>query len=511
MSASKLQGIAGKFPLILFIPENPRFLRYNLEMKKAISEVIRFLSSLQQQDGGFAKNLSETRSETWATGQAVLMLCQLHALEHIDTYACKRWLLERFMSEGGFEWMAGVGKTTIENTVYGMYCLEIFDCLSPSIAADIQNYILDLEKDGGFKAKFDERGPDIRSTFDAVMGLKLLNALNETNLEQLGQFLASCQQINGGFEQYPGEGDISVATTAIALLTAKNTGNLSRINVPSAIDFILKHQLADGGFPYRLNEAESQTWATGYVVHGLDAVDALQKIGVDRLVSLILSRQLDNGGMVFRPQQDVSHTNISPTFIGFTALFKLLPSLKASSIADANDTTFELLDIFHKHRRISIEEASKICGCSPFEVRRAFEKLLLYSWISGEIRDGVMITYKTEKQENIREEMLKLETMFNECVEKINRLEQQILQLRSLALMNENYSENDAKKIIREIKSLLQKLSALDNEVKIPSSAFKLIATENKQRLLSDIWSKKKAQMLQDLEKIWFTMSWKTR
>ena len=78
MGKSSEKDLIKQLPFTNFFPENTKYIQLNSNLKHASTQLVTFIKSLQQSDGGFSKSLNETRSETWATGQSVILLLQLN-------------------------------------------------------------------------------------------------------------------------------------------------------------------------------------------------------------------------------------------------------------------------------------------------------------------------------------------------------------------------------------------------------------------------------------------------
>lgn len=202
----------------------------------------------------------------------------------------------------------------------------------PSNPAALAEFIRDRQApNGGFvdvrKERLAPRDAEahIAHTFQAVASLKLLGE-PIPHVEQVAEFIHSCQQPSGAFSCHPAERQEDAYYTWAALRSLESSGNKPR-RVAECSRSLRSLQNADGGFGDRAGW-RSRLYSTYYAVHGLQILHGDAREGIVPQ-QVRRQRKLDLPAGEFRIYQ---------------ALFKM-PVVQAKDLPELSRRGFHLLGL----------------------------------------------------------------------------------------------------------------------------------------------------------------------
>lgn len=249
----------------------------------------------------------------WGIG-ALSCLNKVDSLNKDEVIA---FVLNCQQQSGGFGGSIGHDET-ITNTHYSLLILLSLDSSKVNLISEgIVKYIKSLQNpsDGSFKLdKFGET--DTRFSYCAVSSLKLLNRLEEIDLNKATEFILSCQNFDGGFGGTPGA-ESHAAYTFCCVGFLGITNQLHLINQDLTCQWLAARQTHLGGFngrPEKLADVCYSWWVLScfYMMKKENYIDK------DLLKDFIFKCQdVEDGGFGDRPGNcnDVFHT-----FFGLAAL-----------------------------------------------------------------------------------------------------------------------------------------------------------------------------------------------
>lgn len=160
------------------------------------------LSQLRRADGGFSKSLEGQAGSTYQTF-LVLLCLELIEIPCPEPDAATQFLLNQRQADGGFLEIR-VGKRSGTNpTAAAIGGLRILNQLQAPIAADVTDFLADLQSDeGGFQANTRIPLPDLLSTFTACVTLADLDRLSAIRIPRAQQYALGMQQPGGGFRGF---------------------------------------------------------------------------------------------------------------------------------------------------------------------------------------------------------------------------------------------------------------------------------------------------------------------
>lgn len=222
-------------------------------------DVLRFVSSCYNCDGGFGGNIYQD-SHLLYTMSAIQLLCMFDALDQIDVEQTAKWIASLQCDDGSF---AG-----------------------------------------------DEWGEvDTRFSYIALNCLRLLNRCDLIDVEKAVEYVLACQNWDGGFGVSPGAeshaGQIFCCVGALRLANA-----LDRIDCDRVAAWLAMRQLPSGGLNGR-PEKKADVCYSWWVVSSLSVLGRTHWIDKEALFVYILSCQdTQDGGFSDKPgnQADVYHT-----------------------------------------------------------------------------------------------------------------------------------------------------------------------------------------------------------
>ncbi|KYN01086.1 Geranylgeranyl transferase type-2 subunit beta [Cyphomyrmex costatus] len=141
-----------------------------------------------------------------------------------------------------------------------------------------------------------------------LTALDLMGKLEQTNKEEVLEFIRQCQSDSGGISATDGSfegdqwGEIDVRFSFCAVATLSLLNRLDAIDVEKAVQFVLKCMNFDGGFGSKPG-SESHAGLIYCCIGLLSITGHLHLIDADRLGWWLCERQLPSGGLNGRPEK----------------------------------------------------------------------------------------------------------------------------------------------------------------------------------------------------------------
>jgi len=140
---------------------------------------------------------------------------------------------------------------------------------------------------GGFRHSLGAQHPDLRSTYEAVKTLNILNLWESIVSEKgkdirpdIAQFVATHKVVGSGYAEAPGqEADVISTSLAVSILSGLGSKNTVQIPTDELAAFVVSLQAADGG--WKLRKANS---GSGHYVNTFYALEALEALGKTSLL-----------------------------------------------------------------------------------------------------------------------------------------------------------------------------------------------------------------------------------
>ncbi len=203
------------------------------------SETISFLQSLQQADGGFSRKAGSTVSYVVSTYRAVLALSLLGTTP-ADVNGAISFLKSVQNSDGGFG--SFVGDTSdVTNTYRAIRALELLSDSTYDKNAAKQFLLQSQNSDGGFKRSpnditLPKNVSNLYYVYSAVRALQLLNAV-PSNITGVYDYVKSTRNSDGGFAEHP-HFTSTMGTTYAALWILRHFHEISNftVSIPSDIN-----------------------------------------------------------------------------------------------------------------------------------------------------------------------------------------------------------------------------------------------------------------------------------
>ncbi|EDR22868.1 geranylgeranyl transferase type-2 subunit beta, putative [Entamoeba dispar SAW760] len=156
------------------------------------------------------------------------------------------------------------------------------------------------EKTGGFGGNIGYDG-HIYNTLSAIQVLCILGKRSLIPVEQVANFIKSCQREDGSFvADHWGESDNRFVYCAVLALTL--IGKLDVINTEAAVNYLMKCMNFDGAFGC-IPGAESHAGQTFTVVACLALLNRLDVLDKEKLAWWLCERQTATGGLNGRPEK----------------------------------------------------------------------------------------------------------------------------------------------------------------------------------------------------------------
>jgi prenyltransferase beta subunit len=514
MVLPSLKQVAKKVAFLTYVPSNRILPAYADGFNKIMKGCIPYVRKLQQKDGGFSRRPEDHTSLLWATGQSLSILAQLNQLADIDLERTKDWVTQCGSHEGGFAWKPGVGHPNVENTMYGLTALTILGS-EKSILKESTEFILNQYMLGGFSADEEATEPSTWATYNGLLALKTVNALGKIDTSEIGEFIQSCQLPNGSIEKHKGRKDATVYTTAYSLYAAYLIDQLDVIDTSAAVDYMLGRQLPDGGFPYDPidfpEESPGQTWSTGHVITSIAAMNNFSSLDNEKTLKFFQSRQMQNGGFVFKERQPKDETNVSAAFMAVVGLHKMFEPLIKPEIPKTKHLPLALLKLIDQTPRVHLPSLADDLHISSYLLRKTLENLLAKGWIKGTIKKDTFRGSVAEPLDQLQAETDRIGVFRENINQRINLVESLVNQLKT-----KTHREVENSKVFKRdfeigFKEISNQIKDIKTQIKTEISSYKF---HNARDNFGDIlvkWDNIERHIKIELEKIKFSVLWKTR
>ncbi|KOX67356.1 Geranylgeranyl transferase type-2 subunit beta, partial [Melipona quadrifasciata] len=205
---------------------------------------------------------------------------------------------------------------------WGLTALDLMGKLEQTNRNEVLEFIAQCQTEsGGIAANGSFTGDiwgevDMRFSFCAVATLSLLNRLDVIDVDKAVEFVMKCMNFDGGFGSKPGaESHAGMIYCSIGLLSI--TGNLHLVDADQLSWWLCERQLPSGGLngrPEKLPDVCYSWW----VLSALTILGRLHWVNKEQLVKFVLACQdTESGGFSDRPRDiaDPFHT-----LFGLTAL-----------------------------------------------------------------------------------------------------------------------------------------------------------------------------------------------
>ncbi|MHA1917232.1 MAG: prenyltransferase/squalene oxidase repeat-containing protein [Candidatus Ranarchaeia archaeon] len=512
MKSLSLIKLSKKIPLLVNFPSNRILPAYALPFEKIITNVIPYVISLQQDDGGFSRRPEDKTSLIWATGQSLIILAQTNSLDDFDPEKTIEWITKCQTDEGGFDWKPNVNRPNVENTMYALVSLTILDGLSKIHLQKAIDFLLNRQLLGGFTTDEESTESSTWATYNAIIALTTINKLDKIDSKEIGKFVKSCQILNGSIEKHQGRKDATVYSTASSLFLLSIIDQLNIIDMNSSLKFISDKQCFDGGFPYDPLEIpgneSGQTWSTGHVITALSVSHNLSSINIEKIIQFFIDRQMSNGGFVFKKDQNKTDTNVSAAFMAVVGLYRMLEPIVKVETPKVDDLPILILKILSNTNEIELNNLSLDLKISKYILKGIISRLIHQDWLKGELIDDSFIVGSTipineieKENEKVKKIRTNFSRMFSELESDMNSLKYQVQQPTN----DKTYFNNSIDAKIIEIK---KKIENFDFQLK---KDFKKIIFHPVENIFSDFllkWIIIKEKAKKDFEKINFTRLW---
>jgi len=207
--------------------------------------------------------------------------------------------------------------------------------------SQIINFVVQLQQeDGSFSG--DEWGEiDTRFSYCALSILSLLGAMDRANVDRAVQYIASCQNMDGGFGSMKGAeshaGQVFCCVGALSI--AKS---LHVIRHPDLLGWWLAERQVDSGGLNGRPEKQADVCYSWWILSVLSILGRVDWISKDKLAGFIAKAQdPQDGGIADRPDDmpDIFHT-----FFGIAGLSLLgkLPQSKSSPTSSSTSSSTSL-------------------------------------------------------------------------------------------------------------------------------------------------------------------------
>ena len=231
----------------------------------------KFPSRLQTEDGGFRySNFPDSRQSVECGFYAVSILNAIHRMDAIDKDRALRYALRIPLNE------------SVSSSYYALSSLGILGDIEETDKSQVKRFLassqylniripLELKYYGGFGEEPDSPAK-LSSTYFALTTLRLVQTLNQTDFDIIGNWTMKHYANNGGFSE-----DLNFYTTVIE---------------------------EDRTFSNVLESADATLEGTFYSVKILEALNILHLIDGEKTASYILEFQRRTGGFSSRPLSD---------------------------------------------------------------------------------------------------------------------------------------------------------------------------------------------------------------
>jgi len=249
-----------------------------LEVLKAVDEINKescteYIAGLQNPDGGFSCSLSQSpdESDLKDTCLAALSLWVLDELDKMNEVACIYYITQCQNPDGGFGSHPGEGSNMVA-TGMATWALDALGELWLMDEDSCIGFIASCQDPmGGFRPNPFMPVPNVMGTSMAVLSLERLDRLDIVERDLCVNFIASLQQKEGDFlfaSQPTPMMENTAPKSAItygALVCLKMLDGLDEIDLEASILYIVHCQNPDGGFGGS-HEARSDSRDTAHAV-----------------------------------------------------------------------------------------------------------------------------------------------------------------------------------------------------------------------------------------------------
>lgn len=197
----------------------------------------------------------------------------------------------------------------IESTYYGYMILQLVQKENLVNTTSIINYL--TSNYDPFEGSFTNTWNDLEvssatsktcATSFAIIILSQTNSLELINTTKVASFLASCQDVSGGFADYPGSMQINIINTWVALEALKTLDALNIVNVTTAIEYLSQCQNLDvsdsknyGGFVEAPGSTRSKMVFTYYALRSLQTLSSLNSVNLTAVIEWISKCKRSDG------------------------------------------------------------------------------------------------------------------------------------------------------------------------------------------------------------------------
>ena len=201
---------------------------------ETVEELVSWIKSCQNEDGGFGGNKGHD-SQITTTLYALLVLFQLNRMSSIDEEKVAQYVESLIIEQTGAIKGDRFGEIDTRFVYSGLYALTLLD--KPLPPNSLEFLLKCINTDGGIGGQ-----PDVEShaayIFCGVSAFALLNKMNRIPVKKVKQFLASRQTKLGGFNGRPEKlPDLCYSWWVLSSLHSVNT-EISKRN--SLLSFYIK-------------------------------------------------------------------------------------------------------------------------------------------------------------------------------------------------------------------------------------------------------------------------------
>lgn len=280
----------------------------------------------------------------WALTSLYLLGYKLD--EKMNTEEIVEWLLSCQDENGGFGGSVG-HDPHILYTLSALQILALTNCLHKVNFDKISSYIASLQQmDGSFFG--DKWGEvDTRFSYCAVSALSIMGKLNDgtINLSNAMDYVGSCKNFDGGFGAVPGAE--SHAGQIFCCVGALSIGNSLELVDADLLGWWLAERQCDSGGLNGRPEKQADVCYSWWILSTLSMIGRVSWIDKEKLAAFILRCQdIEDGGISDRPGNMV---DIFHTFFGISGL-SLLGYFDKVEFADLSlvDATYALPSVLVK-------------------------------------------------------------------------------------------------------------------------------------------------------------------
>ncbi len=251
------------------------------------NSAISFIKNLQLSNGGFVDVTTQTSSSASYSARAIVGL-NLLGSSPVDTAKAASYLKGLQSSNGGYRLKDTSVAPSLKGTYFSLLGLSSLNVVPANITETV-NYLVNLpDMVDGYGAN-PESEPNLRTTFDGVYSLVLMNR-TITNKQRLLNYVESYRNNDNGFGLTG-----SYVESTFRAVTIYSLLNMSMPSASGVISFLQSLQQPDGGF------SKTPGNTTSFVISTYRAIVALKLLGatptnVNGAISYLKSTQNTDGG-----------------------------------------------------------------------------------------------------------------------------------------------------------------------------------------------------------------------